>query len=211
MCAAAADLTLRPLSPALLPDWLAFFEGPAFADNPEWSRCYCRCFVFDPPPGGQREDGIDAWDAACAANANRAPMADQIRAGEVDGLLAFRGEAVVGWLHFGPAPRFRTAWGTTFGRKEDDDPRVGGEDQAALVCFLVSAAHRGAGVGRAMLRAALQELARRGFRSVLAMGARPSDEGAGDLFTGPLALYEQEGFAVVRAGQRRPLVWRALP
>lgn len=204
-------LTLRPLTPALLPDWLAFFEGPAFADNPEWSRCYCRCFLFDPPPSGDRDEGIDAWDAACEANQNRAPMVEKIRAGAVDGMLAWRGDEVVGWLQFGPVARFCTAWSTRFTRKDDDDPRVGAEGQAALVCFLVSAPHRQTGVGRAMLRASLEELSRRGFRSVLALGALDSDEGAGHLFTGPMSLYQQEGFEVVRPGGLRPMVWRALP
>lgn len=48
-------LSLRPLGPSLLEDWLAFFDGDAFADHPEWGSCYCRCFVFG---GG----GFEAWD-----------------------------------------------------------------------------------------------------------------------------------------------------
>jgi len=203
------ELTVRPLTPALLPPWLRFFDGPAFADNPEWGSCYCRCFVFDAAPAS-RDAGIDAWDAACAAGANRAPMIEKVRAGQVDGMLAMRGEEVVGWLHLGPAGRFVTAWGTTFRAKEGDDPRIGAADQAAVVCFLVAPAHRGAGVGRVMLREGLAELGRRGFRSVLALGATAEEEGVGHLFTGPLALYLSEGFEVVRPGAQRSMVWRAL-
>ena len=33
-----------PLSPARLDDFMAFFEGEAFSDNPKWSSCYCQCF-----------------------------------------------------------------------------------------------------------------------------------------------------------------------
>lgn len=206
----APDLRLLPLSPELLPAWLAFFDGPAFADNPEWGTCYCRCFVFGAPPEATMEAGMATWDAACAAGANRAPMIEKIQAGEVDGVLAFSGDEVVGWMHLGPAARFCTAWGTTFGAKEGDDPRIGAEGQAAIVCFLVAAPHRGVGVGRAMLRAGLAELQRRGFRSVLALGAAEVEEGASHQFTGPLRLYLQEGFEVVRPSARRPLVWRAL-
>ena len=41
------QITLRELTPQLLPDWLAFFDHDAFADNPDpWSshrHCvFCR-------------------------------------------------------------------------------------------------------------------------------------------------------------------------
>lgn len=75
---------IRALTPGLLTDWLAFFDGDAFADNPGWGACYCRCYLF-----GNR--GMDAWDAACASPVeNRAAMIERIRAGTVDGLLAYR-------------------------------------------------------------------------------------------------------------------------
>src|SRR5207249_4857835 len=37
-------LLVKPLTPALGPDFLAFFDherGSAFSDNPEWAKCYC--------------------------------------------------------------------------------------------------------------------------------------------------------------------------
>jgi hypothetical protein len=38
---------VRALSPELLADFLRFFDGTAFSDNPKWSSCYCQCFYED--------------------------------------------------------------------------------------------------------------------------------------------------------------------
>ena len=201
-------LTFQALTPEHLTAWLAFFDGPAFADNPEWGTCYCRCFLM--PPQGDRDQGIAAWDAACAAGANRAPMIDRIGQGQVDGVLAFVGDQVVGWLHLGPVGRFCAAWGPSFVPAPGDAAAVGQDGQAAIVCFLVAQGHRRQGVGRGMLTFALDELRRRGFRSVVAKAAGPAIDAASDQFTGPLSLYTSLGFQVVRDDARRPLVARDL-
>lgn len=186
-------LSLRPLVPALLDDWLAFFEGEAFADHPEWGGCYCRCFVFG---GG----GFDAWDRACAAGENRAVMVERVRAGSIDGLLAYRGGRVVGWTHYGPSARFHS-------------PRAplspADEGVASIVCFLVAAPHRRTGVARALLRGACAQLAAAGFHAV---DARPrvGEHSAADHFLGPPALYLSEGFEIVEPGQERMRLRRTL-
>ncbi len=40
-------MDIRELTPALAGDYLAFFDGDAFADNPDWASCYCRFFLWD--------------------------------------------------------------------------------------------------------------------------------------------------------------------
>lgn len=167
------------LTPDRLDEWLAFFDGPAFEDNPEWGTCYCRCLVF----GAQ---GREAWEQACAtAGLNRGIMADAIRAGTIDGVLARRDGETVGWLHFGPATRFSSPIGTGWGAEPD---------AGAVVCFMVHRHHRGTGIARAMLEHACEELARRGFRRVNALAMRDDTAEAMHQFTGPLALYRSAGF-----------------
>jgi GNAT superfamily N-acetyltransferase len=198
-----ASLTFEPLRPELLTEWLAFFEGPAFADNPEWGTCYCRVWVF-----GAAENPEQAWERACGSRENRPAMIAKVSAGEIDGLLARRAGEIVGWLHFGPASRFHSPWGTAF------PPAPGTEADAhrdaAIVCFLVAATARRSGVARGMLRAALDELRARGFTSVSARAAGEACEGDGEQFTGPLALYLSEGFTIARPDPRRPTVIRDL-
>jgi len=187
--------TIVPLEPRRADDWLAFFDGPAFADNPEWSRCYCRCFLFG---GG----GFERWDAACANEGeNRGVMAERVRAGTVDGLLAYREGRVVGWLHFGPTDRFHTPI---------DILRPVEDGVASIVCFVVAPEARRSGVARALLREACAELGRRGFTAV---DGRPAVSAEGDMheFMGPLGLYLSEGFVLAETGEKRHRVRRVLP
>ncbi len=209
MSTSSLPFSFEPLRPEHLDTWLSFMDGPAFADNREWGGCYCRVFLFGEVRAPDHGDA--AWDSACASGENRGVMAEKIRAGQVDGLLARRGGETAGWLHFGPGPRFCTPRGTRFDRQPAlDGGRCGAPDQAAIVCFLVAAGHRRQGLGRAMLREALAELSRRGFRSVVARAAGEHLESEGEQFTGPLALYLSEGFEVIRPDPRRPMVYRAL-
>jgi GNAT superfamily N-acetyltransferase len=187
-------LSFHALEPARLADWLAFFDGPAFADNPDWGTCYCRYFLF--------EGGKDAWEVACATpGVNRTAMTALVRAGSVDGLLAYDGDRVIGWVHFGPTSRFKASGGALAPAEPD---------VASIVCFLVAAEHRRRGVARALLRAACDDLARRGFDSVDARPARDTQAEAMNQFTGPLPLYLAEGFEVVAEAKVRVRVRRSL-
>jgi GNAT superfamily N-acetyltransferase len=189
------QLDVRPLAPALLDDWLAFFDKDAFCDNPDWATCYCRCYVFG---GG----GMEAWDAACSTSGeNRRVMIERIRAGTVDGMLAYRDGRVAGWIHYGPTERFETP----VGRLQPIEPGV-----ASVACFVVAPQERRRGVARALLRAACDEMARRGFKAVDARVPVEPKPGAMHLFCGPLPLYLGEGFEEVEADAKRRRLRRTL-
>jgi hypothetical protein len=36
-----SELVVKELTPSLRDDFLLFFDTVAFADNPDWSDCYC--------------------------------------------------------------------------------------------------------------------------------------------------------------------------
>lgn len=186
-------VVLEPLGPARVDDWLRFFDGEAFADNPEWSTCFCRCYVFG---GG----GFELWDKANACGENRGVMAARIRAGEIDGLLAYRGGRVIGWVHYGPTARFHSPNGAL-------EPVE--EGVASIVCFVVAPSARRQGVARELLRGALAALQRAGFRAVDAR-PRPGDHPAMEHFPGPVDLYASEGFEIVERTPERLRVRRAL-
>lgn len=187
--------TVAPLRPADLDAWLDFFDHRAFSDNPEWGTCYCRAFRV-----AHGED----WDAACAAGANRQPMCEAIRAGQVGGTLAWEDGRVVGWVQHGPARAFTTPFGPLFPGLQEQ------ADVGAVVCFVIAPEARGRGVARALLRGALDQLRAAGFREVVARAAPETDDGAHQ-FTGPLALYRAEGFEPdPRGAERRPWMRRGL-
>jgi len=185
-------MDIRPFRPDLLDDWIAFFDGPAFADNPDWRGCWCRAYRF-------RGD-MEAWDAACASGENRGAMIEAVRAGTVQGCLAYDGGRAVGWVQFGPRERFK---GPYLG---DPVPGLG-----AIVCFVVAATHRRRGVARALSRGACAAMARAGLTVVEACPLR--DEAAGpacEQFHGPRALYLSEGFSVHRDWKQFTVVRKLL-
>jgi hypothetical protein len=40
------ELVVKELVPSLRDDFLLFFDHVAFADNPDWSDCYCSLYHF---------------------------------------------------------------------------------------------------------------------------------------------------------------------
>src|SRR5437868_8342957 len=87
-----SSVVVKPLRPALGTDFLRFFDherGAAFADNPEWAKCYCH--FYEVPRA------ID-W-SALSADQNRTAMKARIDVGAMEGFLAFEDAEVVGWLN----------------------------------------------------------------------------------------------------------------
>ena len=170
-----SEITVRPLSPELLPDYLYFFDNDAFADNSHWASCYC---YFHQAPHHEKK-----WEDRGAAE-NRAGSSDLIRRSEIRGYLAYSGESVVGWCNTNKRTRY-----TTIG--EEGMPMQ--EDIAAIVCFLVAKPFRGRGVARRLLAAALEGLERDGLKSVYTFTRTDTDDPAENC-QGPLALYLDAGF-----------------
>ena len=40
------EIVVKELTPSLRDDFLMFFDSVAFADNPDWSDCYCSAYHF---------------------------------------------------------------------------------------------------------------------------------------------------------------------
>jgi GNAT superfamily N-acetyltransferase len=172
---------IRPLSPAVLPDLLTFFEGPAFADNPGWRRCYCQFTYVD-------HDRVD-W-ATCTAEQNRAAACARTMAGTMQGYLAYRDGDVVGWCNAAP----RTLLGAFAGEPDPDAAQLG-----QITCFVVARPHRRTGVARALLDVACEGLRAQGMRIA---EASPKAEASSDAeqHYGPLRLFTAAGFSFHRHG-----------
>jgi GNAT superfamily N-acetyltransferase len=176
------DLTIRALSPTTLPDFLSYFDGAAFADNPGWAHCYCYFHHAD------RED--PRWDTRSGAE-NRTAVCGLVTHGEMRGYLAYREGQVIGWCH--AAPR-------TLIPNLQKDPDLASDDAkttGAVVCFVVAKPHRGTGVATRLLDAALDGFRREGLAWA---EAYPRRNAAGDAanYHGPLSLYTEAGFETVR-------------
>jgi GNAT superfamily N-acetyltransferase len=195
-------IVVKPLTPALGADFLRFFDhecGSAFADNPEWAKCYCH-FYHVPR-------AID-WPALSAPQ-NRTAMQARIEVGAMEGILALDGVEVVGWLNAQP----RHALPHCFDRMRIEPTPLPCEafEAAVIVCFVVAPQRRRQGISRALLAGALASLAARGFKLV---DAFPFKSGASDLaadhYHGSLSLFLDQGFSVLREDETMTAVRKIL-
>ena len=170
---------VRALTRELLPDFLKFFDGTAFSDNPKWSSCYCQCFYED--------HRVVKWSERTAPQ-NRARACERIDGGLMQGYLAYLDGSPVGWCN--AAPR-------TLLHALDDEPIPDAEQVGAIICFLVEPSHRGRGVARQLLEAACVGLRLQGLRIAEGNPRTESDSAAANHF-GPLSLYLSAGFSVYR-------------
>ncbi len=173
------DIDVRALSPATLEDFLAFMEGRAFADNPQWSFCYCQCFYED------HEKVV--WRERTAAQ-NRARACERTASGQMQGLLAYLDGEPVGWCGAAPRHLFHAL---------DDEPTPDAEQVGAIMCFVVAPGHRGQGVARRLLSAACDALRAQGS-TIAEANPRPDAATPADNHFGPLGLYLSEGFSIHR-------------
>lgn len=177
-----SEIVVQRLAPALLDDWLDYFDNDAFADNPDWSGCYCRHFHFD--------HSAEDWSSTTSEE-NRCASIELIRTGRLKGYLAYAEGRPIGWCQ--AAPRVEIP-------KIANDPELAVDDAdevGSVVCFLVAATCRGQGVAARLLEEACD-----GFRAE-GLGiaeAYPVKGATGDAhnYHGPLAMYLAAGFETYR-------------
>lgn len=186
-----ASLEILPLGPERVADFLAFFDGPAFADNPAWRFCYCQYLHVD--------HRVVLWKNRTEAE-NRAAACARIPRGEMRGWLAYREREVVGFCNAAPRPLYEAL-------ADAPDPRDA--TIGAIGCFVVAAPHRRTGVARALLDAACEGFQRAGLTIAEAMPVEGAS-GDGENHHGPLAMFLAAGFAVHRRDERRVIVRKAL-
>jgi ribosomal protein S18 acetylase RimI-like enzyme len=186
----AVPVVVRPLRPEDASAFLDFFDherGVAFSDNPAWAKCYCRYYHVPKPM---------RWPSFSAAN-NRDAMAARIDVGEMEGFIAYEGNNVVGWLNAQPQHKLPHC----FGRLGIAPPPLPCEsfEAAAIVCFVIAPSRRRRGIARSLLVGALESFAARDFKLVDAFPFKSGDSQlAADHYHGPLPLFLEAGFSVLR-------------
>jgi ribosomal protein S18 acetylase RimI-like enzyme len=143
---------------------------------------------------------VPTWDGwgERTAEENRRLRESLFDRGELDGYLAYEGDAPVGWCQVGPRDRL-----VKLARQMRLEPEPAA---VAISCFHVAPAHRRRGVARRMLDEVLRDLRARGVRRVEAFPRRGADLPEDDLWTGPEALFCAAGFTIARDDPARPVL-----
>ena len=181
------DFDIRPVTPEL---WLALED--LFGRKGACNGCWCMYWrigsAYHQRP---REE-------------NRLALKAIVEAGPPPGLLAFDGEAAVGWCQI--TPRADLPWMDRSRnlRRIDDKPVW------SISCFYVRAKHRRRGVTKALIDATVAYAAEQGASIVEAYPVdKAQPKGASNAFTGIASTFAKAGFAeVARRSPARPIVRR---
>lgn len=194
----ADALTAHPLTAERWPDLERLF-GP----NGAYSNCWC---AFQRVTG--REFSAGCRDRGAGNHALLRRLTDE---GRRPGLIGYRDSEPVGWVSLGPRPEFGRILRSPITRL--DPSQAADRSVWSIVCFFIPRAHRGAGVGRALLERAVEHARSSGAEMLEAYpvdtrGARVPGSTA---FTGTLDLFVSAGFqVVVERVTGRPVVRLAL-
>ncbi len=185
---AVSDVSIRTITPDQHDAVMHYFDMVAYADNPNWSRCFCCERLCTDYSERTKEQ-------------NRELRSELIRSAKANGLVAYRLGRVVGWCHAAPK------------RELVNVPGPMAPDLGAIVCFVVAPDQRRQGIATSLLDAALDHLAKRGIRTVEAyplIGALDPSRWVYQNYLGPLTMYVKAGFEIAERLDGQCIVRRAL-
>ena len=191
----AATIRCVELTPEL---WSAV--ETLFGANGACGGCWCMWWRV--------ERGGRLWDETKGAKA-KSRFRTLVKSGEARGILAFERDLPVGWCAFGPRTEFPRLETVKAYRREDR------AEVWSINCFFIARAHRGKGVARALLQAAVSACRSNGARILEGYPVTTTKDGrtmaAAFAWTGPLKIFEEEGFEVIQASPpTKPLMRRSL-
>ncbi|TMI39438.1 GNAT family N-acetyltransferase [Candidatus Bathyarchaeota archaeon] len=170
------ELVVKELTPSLRDDFLHFFDKVAFADNPDWSDCYCSAYHFANNKGKAE---------------SRREASSLIEEDRMHGFLAYDGGKPVGWCNAAPRSSYPgVQWLMSPG--PDKYERVG-----SIVCFVIASTHRNQGVASQLLNAACSRFSQNGLEYAEAYPVKKPESAAYN-FPGPLSMYLKNGFSTHR-------------
>lgn len=188
---APPKLTVHAATPARWPDVEAVFEAKGCSVA---RGCWCMYYRVSgrlPGPKG-----------ATPAQAARAALKALVDAGRRPGLIAYRGREPVGWVSLAPRGEYAKLARSPVMKPVDEQPVW------SIVCFVVPSAHRGQGVARALLDAAVAYAKQQGATLVEAYPVDKPGRAADDsMWFGSKSMYDKAGFTeVARRKPQRPVV-----
>jgi GNAT superfamily N-acetyltransferase len=165
-----------------------YFDMVAYADNPNWSRCFCM------------ERLVEDYENSTKAQ-NRASRSELILSAKANGLVAYRLGRVVGWCHAAPKTELLNV------------PGDHSADAGAIVCFVVAPDQRRQGIATQLLETALEHLRSRGMTIAEAYPWRGEVDAARWIwaqYVGPLSMYLKAGFEIAEEHEDFCIVRRKL-
>ncbi|MFC2089830.1 GNAT family N-acetyltransferase [Bacteroidota bacterium] len=171
------NLSIKPLSPERIPDYLYFFDNITFSDHPDWSKCYCFSFHFT---------GIASqW----TKKSNRESVIRFINAGKMSGYLAYDKATPVGWCNVNDRKNYQSL--TKYYKiDQDSEERV-----CSIVCFLIHPDYRRKGLANMLLKQICKDYSSKNYEYIEAYPGKGTLSSE-DQYNGPVDLYRNFDFEV---------------
>ena len=131
---------------------------------------------------------------------NKAEMQRRVAADDIPGLLAYHDGNPVGWVSIAPRPQYARIAGPA-------EKAAGDDDVWSIVCFFIATGQRGAGIGRALLGAAVDYARRHGASAIEGYPIEREGASNAEAFTGVRSMFEKAGFREAGRFDR----WLAVP
>jgi ribosomal protein S18 acetylase RimI-like enzyme len=173
------NITIKPLTPKLIKDYLFFFDNLVFSENPDWSACYCFSFHFV----GTNEQ----WNR----EDNRASVIKYINENKMTGYLAYSDNKPIGWCNANNRLNFERLL-KYYDLTDNPDDKV-----CSVVCFVISPEYRRKGIARRLLDTVYSDCSAQEYDYIEAY------PGKGKLscesqYKGPLELYKKLNFNIIK-------------
>jgi len=172
------NITIKPLSPDLVQDFISFFESIVFTENPNWSMCYCYSFHFTGP--------VEQWNK----KANRAAAIKCIQEKTMTGYLAYSNGKPVGWCNANNRYNYQRLM-KYYDLVDNPDDKV-----CSVVCFLIHPDFRRQGIAYKLLERITTDYTLRKYDYLEAYPGK-GEQSCEQHYKGPLSMYKKLDFKIV--------------
>ena len=170
-------MEIRRLEPELAEVFTSYLSEISFDHEPHWASCYCRFYHTVCP----QEEWMNR-----SAERNKAEALDEIRNGNMKGLLAFDEGKCVGWLNANDAGAYSRLYPMI---KE----MVEGKKVGCTICFVIHPEYRKQGIATALLKSAVGFFKDDGYDAVLGVPFEMPDEPE-KMYRGFPKMFLEQGF-----------------
>ena len=194
------EIEIRKLTPDLAEAYVHFFDVTPHDVNIDENKCYCVIWRSDDSYTG---DG-DHWFPSREERRERAIQF--VRAGNLQGYLAYRGDEIVGWCNASADCQLGVNYLRSYWPIEEYHADI---KVKSIFCFVIAPAVQRMGVATQLLERVCQDAAADGFDFVEAYVNKKFTDEAQE-FRGPLAMYEKCGFRISAEQDGKVVVRKAL-
>jgi GNAT superfamily N-acetyltransferase len=186
-------VTVHPVTPDRVDDWLSFFDRDGFAGNPDWASCYC----LEPHVPAPPEEPERAW------RKSRAMVADRLRCSATYGYLAYAERRAVGWVN----ASLRSEYGL-FQLVDRNGPAP--REVIGVSCFVIAPPYRRHRIASTLLDRVIADAPGRGASWIEGYPhnePQPNDAGH---FRGARSMYDARGFQPIEVLKNYTVMRRAV-